>query len=212
MGVGGLIERKGPLLALQILHQLSGLGVKAKLTWAGSGPLLEQCREQAAALGVDATFLGQVPAEQIPQLISDSDMFLVPTSGETFFLGAAEAIAAGRPVVTGSYGGHTDFLDPAVCALVSGRDPLVWAQALEQLAARTAAYCAQQVAATLPDAFTAPRWLSVTCRFTKTLLRRVNPLNQGKYRIWTLSTRLFWRVNEQGNFRFPLALVSAGHF
>ena len=54
---------------------------------------------------MDATFLGQVPAEQIPQLISDSDMFLVPTSGETFFLGAAEAIAAGRPVVTGSYGG-----------------------------------------------------------------------------------------------------------
>ena len=157
MGVGGLIERKGPLLALQILHQLSGLGLKAKLTWAGSGPLLEQCREQAAALGVDATFLGQVPAEQIPQLISDSDMFLVPTSGETFFLGAAEAIAAGRPVVTGSYGGHTDFLDPAVCALVSGRDPLVWAQALEQLAQRTATCGAQEVAATLPKAFTAPQ-------------------------------------------------------
>ena len=157
VGVGGLIERKGPLLALQILHQLSGLGLKAKLTWAGSGPLLEQCREQAAALGVDATFLGQVPAEQIPQLISDSDMFLVPTIGETFFLGAAEAIAAGRPVVTGSYGGHTDFLDPAVCALVSGRDPLVWAQALKQLAQRTAAYCAQEVAATLPDAFSAPQ-------------------------------------------------------
>lgn len=157
VGVGGLIERKGPLLALQILHQLSGLGLKAKLTWAGSGPLLEQCREQAVALGVDATFLGQVPAEQIPQLISDSDIFLVPTSGETFFLGAAEAIAAGRPVVTGSYGGHTDFLDPAVCALVSGRDPLVWAQALEQLAQRTAACCAQEVAATLPDAFSAPQ-------------------------------------------------------
>ena len=64
--------------------------------------------------------MGQVPAEQIPQLISDSDMFLVPTSGETFFLGAAEAIAAGRPVVTGSYGGHTDFLDPAVVPWLVG--------------------------------------------------------------------------------------------
>ena len=107
---------------------------------------------------MDATFLGQVPAAQIPQLISDSDMFLVPTSGETFFLGAAEAIAAGRPVVTGSYGGHTDFLDPAVCALVSGSDPLVWARGPgRSWRQRTAACCAQEVAATLPDAFSAPQ-------------------------------------------------------
>lgn len=153
IGVGGLIERKNPLLAIRVVAELGRLGVPARLSWAGSGPLEDDCVGLARELGVDLELLGQVEASQVPELLGDHDLFLVPTRAETFFLGAAEAIAAGRPVVTGDRGGHTDFLDPRVCALVAGEDPAVWARELLSLLSRCQELSAVDIRSTLPEAF-----------------------------------------------------------
>ena len=136
VGVGGLIERKRPDLAVAAVAALAELGVPARLTWVGDGPLA-----------------GQLPDDLVGEVLSASDLFLVPTLAETFFLGAAEALAAGRPVVTSDRGAHTSFLDPSVAEIVSQDDPLTWARAVIEVMRRCEGLTAQDIQDTLPRAF-----------------------------------------------------------
>ena len=87
------------------------------------------------------------------QVLADSDLFLVPTLAETFFLGAAEAVAAGRPVVTSDRGAHTSFLDPSVSEIVSQDDPAAWARAVIEVMGRYTDLTARDIQNTLPRAF-----------------------------------------------------------
>lgn len=157
VGIGGLIPRKRPDLAVRIVAALADRGIPARLTWAGDGPLAEQCTLLAKDLGVEITLLGQVPSDDIWELFARSDIFLVPTLAETFFLAAAEAIAAGRPVVTSNRGAHARFLDPSVAALVDQKDPSRWAQEIIDLMERCQSLSAQDIQDTLPQAFTPHR-------------------------------------------------------
>nr|WP_303769859.1 glycosyltransferase [Actinomyces oris] len=153
VGVGGLIERKRPDLAVAAVAALAELGVPARLTWVGDGPLAEHCTALAQSLNVDLELTGQLPDDVVGEVLSASDLFLVPTLAETFFLGAAEALAAGRPVVTSDRGAHTSFLDPSVAEIVSQDDPLTWARAVIEVMRRCEGLTAQDIQDTLPRAF-----------------------------------------------------------
>ena len=150
VGVGGLIERKRPDLAVRTVAEL---GVPARLTWGGDGPLAEHCTALAQSLNVDLELTGQLPDNLVGEVLSANDLFLVPTMAETFFLGAAEALAAGRPVVTSDRGAHTSFLDPSVTEIVSQDDPLTWARAVIDVMRRCEGLTAQDIQDTLPRAF-----------------------------------------------------------
>lgn len=155
VGVGWMGEGKRPDLAIRIVAALTGRGVPARLTWVGSGPLAERCAVLAEHLNVDLTLTGQLPGERVAEVLADGDIFLVPTLSETFFLAAAEAIAAGRPVVTGDRGAHRSFLDPSVAAFVGQKDSAdTWADAVIDLVQRCRMLSAQDIQATLPQAFT----------------------------------------------------------
>ena len=153
VGVGGLIERKRPDLAVRTVAALAELGVPARLTWVGDGPLAEHCTALAQSLNVDLELTGQLPDDLVGEVLSVNDLFLVPTMAETFFLGAAEALAAGRPVVTSDRGAHTSFLDPSVTEIVSQDDPLTWARAVIDVMHRCEGLTAQDIQDTLPRAF-----------------------------------------------------------
>ena len=153
VGVGGLIERKRPDLAVRVVAALAERGVPARLTWVGGGPLADHCTDLAESLGVDLELTAQVPGDRVQQILADSDLFLVPTLAETFFLGAAEAVAAGRPVVTSDRGAHTSFLDPSVTAIVSQDDPATWAGAVVDVMQRCEGLTARDIQDTLPRAF-----------------------------------------------------------
>ena len=153
VGVGGLIERKRPDLAVRVVAALAERGVPARLTWVGGGPLADHCTNLAESLGVDLELTGQLPGDRVQQILADSDLFLVPTLAETFFLGAAEAVAAGRPVVTSDRGAHTSFLDPSVTAIVSQDDPATWAGAVVDVMQRCEGLTARDIQDTLPRAF-----------------------------------------------------------
>lgn len=60
VGVGGLIERKRPDLAVRTVAALAELGVPARLTWVGDGPLAEHCTALAQSLNVDLELTGQL--------------------------------------------------------------------------------------------------------------------------------------------------------
>ena len=147
VGVGGLIGRKDPLTAVQAAAELRRRGVDARLTWVGEGPLRTQVEAAARGVGVPVRLTGPLPPEQVQEVVADADLFLLPSRAETFCVAAAEALAAGRPVVVGDSGGPRAFVHPPAGALVRpGAPPALWADAVEQVWRASATTSAEEIA------------------------------------------------------------------
>ncbi|MBO7744603.1 glycosyltransferase family 1 protein [Paenibacillus sp. MWE-103] len=80
----------------------------AVLVIAGDGPSSEQLKQQALQEGVDAHFLGFTAMPELQQWYAAADVFLFPSSTETFGNVVLEAMACGAPVVCADTGGVTD--------------------------------------------------------------------------------------------------------
>lgn len=120
VAVGGLIARKRPLEAIETIAWLRDHGTDAHLTWVGEGPRRADCEALIAKLGVEdrVTLAGSVLPSEVARLLSDADLFFLPTAQENFFTSAAEALAAGRAVVATRVGGFSDYADESNSRLV----------------------------------------------------------------------------------------------
>ena len=82
------------------------------LVIAGDGP--ERAALEARAQGTQTTFAGRVGAPRLAALRARAGLAIVPSrSAETFGLAAAEAMAAGLPVVASAIGALPELCDPA---------------------------------------------------------------------------------------------------
>lgn len=79
--------------------------IPAKLLMVGDGPDRSYCEQLSRDLGVnqDVRFLGKQDA--IEEILSVSDLFLMPSESESFGLAALEAMACKVPVITSNAGG-----------------------------------------------------------------------------------------------------------
>lgn len=77
----------------------------AKLLMIGDGPERQKTEDMARDMGIysDIRFLGK--QEQISEILSISDLFLLPSETESFGLSALEAMACGVPVISSNAGG-----------------------------------------------------------------------------------------------------------
>ena len=84
--------------------------VPARLLMVGDGPELGEAVQRARALDVagDVHFLGE--QDQVLPLLSISDIFLLPSSQESFGLAALEAMACEVPVVASRVGGLPEVI------------------------------------------------------------------------------------------------------
>ena len=130
--VGALRALKDPLLAVETVAWLAEAGHDVRLTWCGTGELAEDVRRRAQERGVAerVVLTGTLGAEQVQELLAASDVFLLPSRSETFCVAAAEALAAGRPVVMGAVGGQRDFVHPGNGRLVEERTPAAFGRAV----------------------------------------------------------------------------------
>ena len=78
--------------------------------FAGNGPRRAALEQQAQELGVDGAirFLGH--CEDVPALLRDSDLFVLPSRSEAFPNGVMEAMAARLPVVASNVGGIPELI------------------------------------------------------------------------------------------------------
>lgn len=118
--VGNLYPVKGQTHLLKALPTVLKRFPDVTCLIAGRGELLGQLEAEAAELGIGGRvkFLGL--RHDIPQMLQDLDIFVLPSLSEGLPLSVLEAMAAGKPVVATDVGGvreavingHTGFLVP----------------------------------------------------------------------------------------------------
>jgi glycosyltransferase involved in cell wall biosynthesis len=115
--IGGAEPASGHALVVSRLAPEKGVDVAidacravgVPLVIAGDGP--ERAALQARAAGADVRFAGRVDERELERLRAGASLALVPSrSAETFGLAAAEAMAAGLPVVASRVGALAELV------------------------------------------------------------------------------------------------------
>ena len=93
--------------------------IKSKLLLLGTGPDMEKVRELVHELGIQekVIFLGKT--RQINEILCMGDLFLLPSSQESFGLAALEAMASGLPVISSNAGGISEVNTQGVTGFLS---------------------------------------------------------------------------------------------
>ncbi|HKJ31702.1 MAG TPA: N-acetyl-alpha-D-glucosaminyl L-malate synthase BshA [Balneolales bacterium] len=90
---------------ISVFNKVLESGVKAKLILVGDGPDRQnaeaKCREYHVCN--DVRFLGK--QEKIEEILSISDLFVMPSGSETFGLASLEAMSCSVPVISSNIGG-----------------------------------------------------------------------------------------------------------
>ena len=85
---------------------------------------------EGAGIAANTRIVETRPHDELPDWIRASDVLVLPSVAEGFGLVAAEAMAAGRPVVATRCGGPEDIVTGGTGRLVPPRDPETLAEAL----------------------------------------------------------------------------------
>ena len=98
--------------------------VRARLVLAGDGPVRYDVERLVAehALGEHVVFLGE--QHELVPLLSVSDLFLLPSSQESFGLAALEAMACCVPVVASNVGGLPEIIEDGVTGFICPLDAI----------------------------------------------------------------------------------------
>ncbi len=136
---GHLIERKDPLLALNVFER--GAGPDDRLVFLGRGPLEDVLEEaiRARGLGARVELRGEVAPETLAQWYAAADLLLLTSRREGRPNVVLEALASGRAVLATDAGGTAELLEPEHAGMLARtREPAALAR---QLAALLATPC-----------------------------------------------------------------------
>ncbi len=128
--VARLDKQKGHPYLLRAAAQVP----EARFVFAGDGPERSSLEAQARALGLQdrVFFLGY--CDDIPGLLANSDLFVLPSLNEGLPLVVLEAMAAGKPVIATDVGGTGEAVIPGETGLlVPPADPESLARAIRSL-------------------------------------------------------------------------------
>jgi len=132
--VANLRQEKAHEVLLAAAAQLAPRHPYLQFLIVGDGPRAAELRALATTLGIDAhvRFLGH--REDVPALLAQSDVYVLPSRSEAFPNGAIEAMASGLPVVASRVGGLLDLIDNGRTGLlVTPDNPAALVDALESL-------------------------------------------------------------------------------
>jgi glycosyltransferase involved in cell wall biosynthesis len=114
--VARLRWEKGQAVLLEAMADVIKRVPEAMLIMVGDGPDRMNLELRAKSLGLASNilWLGQKSPEEVYQLYGIMDVVAVPSLFEGFGLSAAEAMAAGRPVVASSVDGLNEIVEQGV--------------------------------------------------------------------------------------------------
>jgi glycosyltransferase involved in cell wall biosynthesis len=129
---GRITREKGVELLAETLQAARARDPRLHLMVAGGGPEQERL---ASLLGSDASFLGWLRGGELAQAYADADVFLFPSSTDTFGQVILEAQASGLPVLAVADGGPLSLVEDGVTGLLREASAPALAEALVELAA-----------------------------------------------------------------------------
>ncbi|PQP34808.1 hypothetical protein C6A37_05825 [Desulfobacteraceae bacterium SEEP-SAG9] len=114
--VGRLRSEKGHLILLDAMAEVTKVIPEVKLLVVGDGPDRAKLNERAKKLGIvdHILWLGAKEQSEVFDLYSVMDVVVVPSLFEGFGLTAAEAMAAGKPVVASAVDGLNEIIEDNV--------------------------------------------------------------------------------------------------
>jgi glycosyltransferase involved in cell wall biosynthesis len=117
--------------AFKSAHEsLSGHG--GSLVIVGDGPYREEMERELA--GLPALFTGVLHGEALAEAYASADLFVFPSTTDTFGNVVLEAQASGLPIIVSDKGGPMENIDPGKTGLiVPGRNAKALAQAMIEL-------------------------------------------------------------------------------
>lgn len=132
--VGRVSKEKNLELLGQVLKTLNQRHPNLHLIVAGDGPYLEEMRQDMA--GTPCVFTGYLEGEDLAAIFASCDLFVFPSTTDTFGNVVLEAQASGIPVIVSDSGGPQENVIPGKTGLiVPGNDADSLVAAIEALLA-----------------------------------------------------------------------------
>jgi glycosyltransferase involved in cell wall biosynthesis len=132
--IGRLTEQKAQHIFLAAARLVLDQRPDARFMIVGRGHLEQPLREQAQSLGIAERVAFTGVRRDIPNVLAESDVFVLSSFWEGLPLTAVEAMAAARPVVLTDVGGNRELVDSGTNGLIVPPDDVpALAQALLEL-------------------------------------------------------------------------------
>jgi 1,2-diacylglycerol 3-alpha-glucosyltransferase len=122
--VGRLSPEKNLPLLLRAFYGVTNTFDNIRLLIVGDGPERENLAAQLKHMHIQerVCFTGMVAYDEVPAYLRTADIFVTPSSAETFGLSTIEAMAAGLPVLGIDAPGTTDVIENGINGLISSDD------------------------------------------------------------------------------------------
>lgn len=134
--IGRITEEKGHFVLLDAIAMLDDLAANITILAVGDENSKYAFLEKAAALGLKGNIVitGWLTSEEVFRLYGIMDIVVVPSFAEGFGLTAAEAMAAGLPVIASRVGGLAEIVKDGITGyLIEPHNPTRLAAALHIL-------------------------------------------------------------------------------
>lgn len=121
---------------IQALNEIGAGGTSIELDIIGDGPERKQLAQQLEKVtqGVKVRMLGAVANKDLPALLGNADIFIMPSYREGMPRALMEAMAMGLPAISTDAGGTRDIVGPRQMQFVVPRDdPQAFAECLGKL-------------------------------------------------------------------------------
>jgi glycosyltransferase involved in cell wall biosynthesis len=113
--IGRLADAKNPLA---LIEAVSGLSVILHIV--GSGPLIDEAKEKAAEGKNKVVFWGNVPNDQLPNIINQCELFVLPSRYEGHPKSLLEAMACGLSVIATDVPGNRELIRHGIDGFLCG--------------------------------------------------------------------------------------------
>jgi len=126
-------SRLSPEKNIDLLIKAAAECGNVRLIVIGDGPMSADLRNDAARLGVSASFPGIVRNESLPGFYADADAFALVSQYEGHPKSLIEAMSCGLPVIGSRVRGIADLIEDGTNGLLAEPDPTSIAAAIEKL-------------------------------------------------------------------------------
>ena len=126
--IGRLSPEKNLSLLIRAFYGMAMTYDHVRLLIVGDGPDRENLETQIKHMNLSTKvhFTGMVEYKDIPAYLAACDIFVTPSSSETFGLSTVEAMAAGLPVLGMDAPGSRDIIEDGITGLITSDDVAVF--------------------------------------------------------------------------------------